>query len=205
MHIAVQQHLGILLSQLLKFNKNMKKTLLTIGLVAITSVINAQSTNTPQSFYTTFTKYFTEFNPELTNTFGLNKVEVWTSVDSIQGSVDTESKLADALGIQYKFYDHLSVENVLRTSGIAGTILSDQVGVGFNLVVVDAELTVYADGGYNLEHNRVSKKFKDSVFGELGLRAKKALSLNTYAGVGLGVRVPDSTQVYQLIVGFSFK
>jgi len=177
---------------------------ITLAIILFGSLSANAQTNTPQSFFTTVTKYFTEFNPNLTNTFGAHKGEAWTSVDSIQGNGSDSAKLADAIGLQYSVYDHLSLENVLRTSGIAGVIVSDQLGLGINFVLVDAKITLYGDVGYTLENNRTFANFKDSLFGEVGVRAKKALTENTYAGVGLGVQLPNASQVYQFMVGFTF-
>ncbi len=177
------------------------KKLLSLSLIAFALAAKAQ-TNTPQSFFGTVSSYFTTHNLELTNTFGAHKGEAWTSLDSIQGNGSTSAKLADAIGLQYSVYDHLSLENVLRTSGIAGTIVGDQFGLGINFVIIDTKLTLYGDAGYNLENS--SPKFKDNLFGEIGVRAKKALTDNTFAGVGLGVRIPNASQVYQVMVGFTF-
>ncbi len=182
------------------------KKLLSLLLLSIGLVANAQSlTNTPQSFFGTVSSYFTSHNLGLTNTFGLHNGEAWTSLDSIQGNASSSAKLADAIGFQYSVYDHLSLENVLRTSGVAGTIVSDQLGLGLNFVIIDTKITFYGDGGYDLEKSRlVGSKFKDDLFGEIGVRAKKAMTEFTYAGVGFGVRLPDASQVYQVMVGFTF-
>lgn len=184
--------------------KNLISITIALTLSAFNLAAQTATTNTPQSFFATVTKYFTEFNPNLTNTFGAHKGEAWTSLDSIQGNGSSDAKLDDAIGLQYSVYDHLSLENVLRTSGIAGTIVSDQLGIGLNFTVIDAQITLYGDAGYNLEHNNTFANFKDSIFGEVGARAKKALSENTFAGVGLGVQFPKAIQVYQFMVGFTW-
>ena len=186
--------------------KNLKN-LIAIAVLALGLSAQAQvGTNlTPQSFFHTIGGYFTTHNLELTNTFGAHKGEAWTSLDSIQGNASTSAKLADAVGFQYSVYDHLSLENVLRTSGVAGTIVSDQLGLGLNFVVIDTKITFYADAGYDFEKSRLAgSKFKDDLFGEVGVRVKKALTENTFGGVGLGIRLPDASQVYQVMVGFTF-
>lgn len=181
------------------------KNLLILNLFVLALSSSAQS-NTPVSFIHTVGGYFTSHNLELTNTFGItHKADIWTSLDSIQGDKATNAKLADAVGISYTVYDHLSLENVLRTSGIAGTIVSDQFGVGLNFVVIDTKLTLYGDAGYNIENSRLTgTKFQDNLFGEIGIRVKKALTENTYAGIGLGVQLPNTAQVYQIVAGFTF-
>lgn len=187
----------------------MKKLLsVIIGLSLIGgSVINAQQiTNiTPVSFIHTVGSYFTSHNLELTNTFGSgHKFDLWTSIDSIQGNGNSAAHLADAIGISYVVYDHISLENVLRTSGIAGTIMTEQFGVGLNYTVIDTKLTLYADAGYDKGNSLTHSKFQDNLFGEVGLRVKKALTENTYAGIGLGLQFPSNVQVYQVVAGFTF-
>jgi len=183
----------------------MKTKLILLSAILLCITASAQVTNTPLSFFGSVTEYFTSHNLNLTNAFGAHKGEAWTSLDSIQGNASTSAKLADAIGLQYSVYDHLSIESVLRTSGVAGTIVSEQTGLGLNFVIIDTKLTLYADAGYDLEKSHLTgSKFKDDLFGEIGVRAKKALTENTFAGVGLGVRLPDASQVYQVIVGFTF-
>src|SRR5712664_3144083 len=150
----------------------MKKLLFLILLLLGASLQAQQATNTPQSFYQSVFGYFTSHNLNLTNAF-IHKAEVWTSVDSIQGVKGVDTKLADAVGIQYSVYDHLSLENVLRTSGLAGVIVSDQFGLGINFVVIDTKITLYADAGYDKAKSLlVGSKFRDDIYGELGVRVK---------------------------------
>lgn len=178
------------------------KRIFTIATLALALVgANAQS-NTIPSFFSSIGGYFTTHNTNLAGTFGLNKGELWTSVDSIQGNASTAAKLADAVGASYTVYDHLALEGVLRTSGIAGTVVDGQIGPSLNFVLIDVKLTLYADAGYDLEGTH--KHTYDALYGELGIRLKKALTEHTYAGVGLGVRVPDASQVYQVMAGFTF-
>jgi hypothetical protein len=181
------------------------KSLITTALLALAIGAKAQPTNAP-SFFDSLTGYFTSHNLELTNTFGAHKGEAWTSFDSVQGNTSQQAKLLDAIGFQYSVYDHLSLENVVRMSGIAGTVATEQVGVGLNFVIIDTKITFYADGGYDIEKSRLTThpKFKDDLFGELGVRGRKALTANTFAGIGMGIRVPDATQVYQVMAGFTF-
>jgi len=91
----------------------------------------------------------------------------------------------------------LSLEVQGRDSGVAGSIVNAQAGLGLNYRYYDVKLTAYVDGGYNFMG--VNK-----MFGEIGLRAQKALTKNTYAGIGLGVLIPGGGRVIQAFTGFTF-
>lgn len=160
------------------------------------------STNAPPanagSFFSTVTGYFTAFNPDLTNTFS-GKGTVFTSVDSIQGGA---VPLANSLGLSYRLFGPVEAENVLRTSGIAGTVLSDQAGLNLGFQIIDTKLSLYADAGYDIASKTSSTK--DQVYGEFGLRVFKALTSHTFGGVGIGVQVPNNAQVFSAYVGFTF-
>jgi hypothetical protein len=47
-------------------------------------------------------------------------------------------------------------------------------------------------------------KFKDSVFGEIGVRVQKALTTHTYAYVSLGAILPQNAQVFGIGTGVTF-
>jgi hypothetical protein len=162
----------------------------------------------PRSFFQSFTGYFTSFNTNYDATFGAERATIWTGVDSIQGGA---VPLANSLGISYDLYSAgvntktlfkgtaVSVENVIRNSGVAGTIVSDQLGFGLSFVVHDVKLTAYADVGYDLQ-----QRGRDKIFGEIGLRVMKALSEHTFAGIGQGAQLPANRQVFSVIAGFTF-
>lgn len=179
----------------------MKKLLTIIAAVALCVSAYSQ-TNTPPdsgSFLQSVTSYFTTFNTNLDSTFGTERGSIWTGVDSIQGG---DAPLANSLGLSYNIWKAVSAESVLRNSGVAGTVLSEQAGFGLSFIVHDAKLTLYADAGYNFQEE--STKFEDKLFGELGIRAEKALTTHTFLGVGMGVRVPNSEQVFTAFGGFTF-
>jgi hypothetical protein len=159
---------------------------LALSLVNCPSAI-AQTTNavpTVPSFFTTVQSYFTSQNAAFTNCFGGSKrFDVWTGAEYLDGlNVDA------SLGLEYKAWSFgtnsptsLSMESVTKNAGIAGTILAQQAGVGFNYVLVDTKLTAYVDGGYSFLN-------KES-YAEIGIRAKKALTPNTYLGLGLSLDI----------------
>jgi hypothetical protein len=193
--------------------KTKLSSLIAVGLCLIGLAASAQ-TNGPTgtvpantgTFLNTVQDYFTSFNTNLDGTFGLSKASLWTGVDSIQGGA---VPLANELGVSYSLYKSLSAENVIRNSGVAGTLVSDQLGFGFNVIVHDARLTLYADGGYDIAaSNTVNAKGKtvhpDRLFGEVGIRAAKALTEHTYGWIGVGAQLPKNSQVFSAGIGVTF-
>jgi hypothetical protein len=183
----------------------MKKLLsiLSFALVACIPFLTSAQTAPPppnnSSFFSSVTGYFSSFDTNNDTTFSANKGSVWTGVDSIQGGTTT---LANALGIDYKLFGPVAVESVTRNSGIAGTLVSENIGFHLSFVVHDTELQLYASGGYDME--TAVRKTGDRLFGEFGLRVRKALTTHTYAGVGIGAQVPANRQVFQAFAGFVF-
>lgn len=173
------------------------------GLIGLSGQVQAQSTN--GNFFGSVTSYFSSFNTNLDSNFGSERVSVWTGVDSIQGGT---TPLANQLGIGYDVYSTygadglkktaIQFENVLRNSGVAGTVVSDQAGFGLSFIVHDVKLTAYADAGYDLQAPH------EKIYGEIGLRAFKALTEHTFAGVGIGAQVPANRQVLSVFAGFTF-
>jgi len=171
-----------------------RKALLLLNLIAALPAV-AQS----NSFFGTVSGYFTSFNPTLTNTFTA-KTTLWTGVDSQQGS---GSSLVNEIGASYNAYGPLSIESITRDGGVAGTLVSQQIGLGLNFTVVDTRLTLYADAGYKLDSPSGSK-FQDNIYGEIGIRVAKALTEHTFAWVGIGAQFPTKAQVFEGGVGFTF-
>ena len=143
----------------------------------------AGDTNTVPSFFSTVQSYFSSQNSALTNTFAPSKqFDFWTGAEYVDGV-----NVAASLGLEARIYTlitnstTISLESVTKNAGIAGTILSQQAGVGLNYILTDTKITAYADPGYSF----LNKEFTT----EIGLRAKKALTPNTYAGLGLSLDV----------------
>jgi len=173
-----------------------RKALLLLSLIAAIPVV-AQTNR--GSFFDTVSGYFTTFNPNLTNTFAA-KTTLWTGVDSVQGGGST---LVNEIGASYNAYGPLSVESVTRDGGVAGTLVSQQIGLGLNFTVIDTRLTLYGDAGYKLDGPSTSK-FQDNLYGEIGIRVAKALTEHTFAWVGIGAQFPTKAQVFQGGIGFTF-
>jgi hypothetical protein len=178
--------------------KKITSILLALSVCLLVSTSKAQTSTPPTagSFPETVLNYFKTFNTNLDSTFGSSKGTIWTGVDSLQGA---KVPLANNLGIAYDVVGNLSLESGTRNGGVAGTIISEQFGLGYSFIVHDTKLTVYADGGYNFD-----ALGKDRFYGEIGLRVMKALTEHTFAGVGLGAQLPQNRQVFSVFAGFTF-
>jgi len=188
------------------------KSILFIGLAALGLALAAPAqTNAPAmaatnaaptegTFLNTAFNYFTAFNTNLDGTFGAHRGSLFTGVDSIQGA---GVNMANSIGLSYDLYAgtnnlRLSAESVTRNSGVAGTLLSEQVGLGVSFIVHDAKITAYADGGYWIYDE------PDRYYAEIGLRAQKALTEHTYAWVAAAAQLPGNRQVFSAGVGITF-
>jgi hypothetical protein len=177
---------------------------------------NAQlSTNTltppttSQSALNTALGYFTSFNPALSDCFGSNSFLLWTGAASVQGGV---TPLVNVVGGSYDLWrpksantnsptwTALSPEVQIDNSGVAGTVVSAQGGLGFGVGLYDVKATLYVDGLYTLGQG----KTKGEAGAEIGLRVFKALGHNFFAGVGLGAQLPHNAQVISAFAGASF-
>lgn len=179
----------------------LKSAIIGVALLAAT-VIHAQTPPpTPPNFFGSVTGYFTSFNTNYDASVAAARMSLWTGADSLQGA---GVPLANSLGLSYNIYAptnsslRLSIENVIRNSGVAGTIVSDQIGGGVGFIFHDTKFTAYADGGYDFIAT------KDRFYGEGGLRLQKNLTENTFAGIGIGVQFPQNRQIEQVFAGFSF-
>jgi hypothetical protein len=145
------------------------------------------------SFINSAFGYFTSFNTNLDSTFATDTALLWTGVDSIQGA---GVNLANSVGVSYKVWKAVSLESETRTTGIAGVLLSQQLGANLGFTVHDARLLLYADVGYAID-----KSAKDKIYGEIGVRVLKALTANTFAYIGVGAQLPSNVQVFSAGVG----
>jgi hypothetical protein len=92
----------------------------------------------------------------------------------------------------------ISVEDTVRDSGIAGTVLSEGFGVGLTYVIHDTRLTAYLEGVYAMN------ELQDKYCAEFGLRISKALTTHTFAGVGIGMQLPSERKILSAFAGFTF-
>lgn len=193
--------------------------LITVAIVAILAALTIPSaqaqtvTNQPTgNFFNSVTGYFTSFNTNLEASTAAARGSLWTGADSLQGG---DVPLANSLGLSYNLYQpaaspvRLGFESVTRNSGVAGTIVSQQIGPNLKLIVHDVTITAYADPLYDFAatdtKNAKGKTVKaDRIGCEIGLRLQKQLTEHTFAGTGVGARLPKNTQVFQVFAGFTF-
>ena len=181
-------------------------TVLAAAFIACGLSVTQAQTNTNQppvptsatSFAGSVQAYFTSFNTNLDSTFGLQRGEVAVGADSIQGA---GVNLANSIRISYDAYKALSVEAVVRDSGISGILVSAQAGLAYNVIVHDAKLSLYVDGGSRQDE---ASDQKDKLYAEVGVRIQKALTEHTFAGVGMGVQMPGKVRTFSAFTGFTF-
>lgn len=173
------------------------------------------NTNPPPAgfgdFSSTVLGYFTAFNTNLASTFQDNRFDIWTGASSLQGG---PVSLVNDLGGSYDLWrptpgtnvatrTALSFEADFRNGGVAGTLVSLQGGLGFSLLLYDVKVTVYGDGG-SYTAVAPAKWSKDDLYGEVGIRVKKAIGTHFYTGVGMGAQFPKNSQVFSAFLGATF-
>ncbi len=183
------------MKQNIQFNSRLagRGSWLAAGMVAVAIFtshnVSAQTNGGPapaapeQSFFNSVAQYFSAFDTNST-TFATDTFDLWAGADTVNNQ-----NLAASLGLEIlpfrtstnTFASALSLESVTRNATVAGTIVSEQAGFGYNLTHFDTRLTGYVDAGYRFDTRQ--------GYVAPGLRVKKALTENTYAGVGLELPV----------------
>lgn len=126
----------------------------------------------PQSFGASLINYFTAFDTNST-TFLTND-----TLDISVGSTTIENKqLAADFLAEFNIGKKFSVEADIRNATVAGTIVSFQGGFGYSLVHYDTKVTGFIDGGYKTDIKL--------PYIAPGIRAKKALTQNTFGQIGI--------------------
>ena len=131
---------------------------------------------TPQAVIGNIGTYFTSFNTNLTWTN--TPISLWTGANYESG-VNTSSEL----GVSYDLWRPspemaIAPEAIFKNSGIAGTFVSGQGGVGISLFHYDLKVTGYLDAGFNNPLN--------TMFLDFGGRLEKKMTVSTFLGVSLG-------------------
>lgn len=138
-------------------------------------VISTNIPTGPVQFAANLGSYLTSFNYALswTNT----PVDIWAGAN-FQSGLQTSAEL----GASYDVYRSgtnwvVDVNGAVRNAGIAGTIVSGQLGVGWAFLIYDTKLEPYIDVGYSAQLN--------SWYAEPGVRIKKKMTISTYVGAAL--------------------
>jgi hypothetical protein len=184
--------------------KNMKRTFfgsLFVITLAVALPARAQTNLPPvdnSTFFASAMSYFSQFNPAYEETFHSNHFAAWTGLSSVQGA---GVPLQNEIGLSWAVVkETLSVEAVVHDSGVTGTLVNVQAGLGVNKIVHDVKLTAYVHGGYNISRDVRG----DKGYALVGVRVAKALTLHTFAGLGAGVRLPRGDREFTAFTGFVF-
>ena len=154
---------------------------------------------TPPSFLDTAGSYFSSFNTNLVSTFAItgattNRGSLWTGA-VLQNNVN----LGQEVGLSYNIAKGFSVEAAALNAGVFNTILDAEVGVGYNVIIVDTKVTLGVAGGTRFAPTQ------GYVAGFAML--EKALTTHTFFGLRLEMQsggkndlVPELTA----LTGFTF-
>ena len=172
----------------------MKRLLTILGLTLAITTGYAQSNTT---FYSSVSSYFTSYN---TNFTYIDRFAIYTGAEQVQGN-----NTAAILGVSidaYRFTSNtisVSSETLFKNSGVAGTLLGAQTGLGLNYTKFDTRVTLFAAPGYN----NVVK----GVYGEFGFKITKKATENTFYGIGMSLdvgKVHNSSPNLTVFTGFTF-
>ena len=146
--------------------------LLSAFLLAFCFSLQAQTNQTPQSFFTTVESYFTAFNTNLF-TFSTNHhADLYLGMDTIENT-----KIAASFNIDADVYKGFSAHAVVRNDTILGHVFSAQGGLAYSIINLDTKVSLGVDIGHRFDDNR--------TYAAPRIEVKKALTDNTFAGVGM--------------------
>lgn len=134
-------------------------------------------------------------------TFTANRGSVWTGADYVQGVT-----VANSFGLEYKFGTNSpwAVQSVTRNAGIAGTIVGQEVNIGYSLYHhYDLDLSALAGGGYTWPKAAITK----GAYGDVKLEIKKAMASRTFVGADIEEQLGGHGQNAPIIgafAGFTF-
>lgn len=157
---------------------------------------DAQTNTLPhQTFFDAVTGYFTSFNTNLDTTFADHRGDLWMGAQ-FNGGAHTGAQL----GLSYRVWGNFSLESATVFADVSGNVDSQQLGIGYSVVVHDAKITGYAVGGIQFP------EFADNrAVCEIGVRVKKALTIHSFAGVGLSARIEKhASPMLTIFSGFTF-
>ncbi len=152
------------------------------------------------SFLATAGSYFTTFNTNYAGTFdtgtnGHYHGSLWTGA-VLQNNIN----LGQEIGLSYNVYKNISLEAVTLNAGVFNTILSQEVGVGYNIVLVDTKITGGIMGGLRLSPSHQG-------YGAGFLMLEKALTTHTFMGLRVELQTGGKTDYIPMLTvmtGFTF-
>ena len=171
----------------------MKKLTIIVAL-SISALVSQAQTNTPATFFTSVQDYFTSFNTNY----------VWTGVmfDAETGYKQvTGVNAASFATVNYHIGDSVEAVGNIQYSGIGSAINGGEIGIGYAINHYDTRLTIDLLGGYDTGRGCGEVEPK--------LEAKKKLTVNTYASVGMSLPVffkggMNTQPTFWTGLGFSF-
>jgi hypothetical protein len=172
-----------------KITKIIAMLALATGL-AVSSGYSQTSTNapapppTPQAFYNSVIDYFSSND----TTLQFTKFKMWTEGD-YQNNINFADKIAASIDLYttdstYTNAVAIGAEGGMRNAGVAGTIVDGTFGAVLSYNVHAIRLEGYVDGGYSA--------ISSEGFAEIGFRAEKKLTPNTFAGLSMGLQIPTT-------------
>lgn len=171
------------------------KRIITLAIVAVGLVTNAQTTNNPSTFFQTTESWFTSFNTNYT--FSGVKLECDTGYKQTTGA-----NAANFVDLQYNVNDLWAIKGSLQFSGVGSAFNAEEIGPEVNLIEhYDVQLSAGLLGGYD-------GVFKNALI-EPEVVLRKKLTPNTYAemGITLPERIGDgfnNTPAFKIGAGFTF-
>lgn len=166
----------------------MKKLIALLSLVCLSTFGQGiQTGELPhQTFWNTFVDYFTSFNTNLDGTFANHRGEIFAGPIIQEGAHNGE-----ALGLSYRLYKDFSLESMSVFADVTGRLDTQCLGIGYSYVIHDIKLTALVEGGWEFETSKLNAVF--------ALRAQKALSEHTSAGIELRLRATRQEQPSLLV------
>jgi hypothetical protein len=158
----------------------------------------------PQTFFQTLGQWFSSQNTNL-DTFQSDRFSLWAGMDNLGNSLTTASiggdfylGAADTNGVRSGL-GALSLEGNFRNATVAGTVVTAQAGFGYSWVSHDIKLTAFLDGGNRFDTHQ--------PYLAGGVRIKKALTPNTFAGIGIELPIylnhqSDLSPTFSIFTGF---
>ena len=151
------------------------------------------------SFLSTFGSYFTSLNPTLAGTFATTGTNAERGEFWIGAALQNNKNIGNMVGASYNVGKSFDIEAVTLNDGVLNTIDTQELGVGYSLVMVDTKLTASLLGGYRFANSQ--------GYGAIAVAVKKALTTHTFAGLRVEVQTGGKTDYVPIVAamtGFTF-